>query len=101
MTFTAASIPDLTGTVAVVTGANGGLGLETTKALVGKGAHVLMAARNRAKAEAARNELTAANPAASTKIIELDLASLDSVQEASDRILADHGRIDLLIITPV
>ncbi len=97
MTFTEASIPDLTGKVAVVTGANGGLGLETTKALARHGAHVVMAARDHAKATAARDTIATDHLAASTEIVQLDLASLDSVRDASTQILARHERIDLLV----
>ena len=53
MSYTTTDIPDLTGKTAVVTGANSGLGLESAKALAGAGAHVVMAARNQEKAQAA------------------------------------------------
>jgi NAD(P)-dependent dehydrogenase (short-subunit alcohol dehydrogenase family) len=97
MTFTEASIPDLDGKVAVVTGANGGLGLETAKGLARHGAHVVMAARDHAKAATARATIVADHPAASTEIVQLDLAELDSVRHASEHILARHDRIDLLV----
>ncbi len=90
-------IPDQSGRVAVVTGANGGLGLETTKALAAKGAHVVMAARNQAKATAARDEIFAEIPHASVEIVALDLGSLDSVAAAAAEILAAHDRIDILV----
>ncbi len=50
MSWTAADIPTLTGRTAVVTGANGGLGVETASVLAAKGAHVVMAVRDQAKA---------------------------------------------------
>ncbi|MDH3769112.1 MAG: SDR family NAD(P)-dependent oxidoreductase, partial [Gammaproteobacteria bacterium] len=53
MAYTTDSIPDLVDDIAVVTGANGGLGLETAKALADAGAHVVMAARNQDKARIA------------------------------------------------
>ena len=70
MAWSASDIPTLTGKVAVVTGANGGLGYETAKALAGKGAHVVMAARNQEKAADARDEILAAHLDASLEIVE-------------------------------
>ncbi len=63
MKYTTASIPDLSGTTAVVTGANGGLGLETAKALAARGAHVVMAVRDQDKAADAAAVIRAASPA--------------------------------------
>ena len=63
MSWSTKNIPDLHGKVAVVTGANGGLGLASAKALAGRGAHVVMAARNQAKAADALAEILAAHPA--------------------------------------
>ena len=60
MAWTVTDIPDLTGRTAVVTGANGGLGLETARALAGAGAGVVLAARNQDKARAARDDILAA-----------------------------------------
>ena len=92
-----ADIPDQHGKIAVVTGANGGLGLETAKALAGAGAHVVVAARDPTKTTAAIELIRAAHPAASLEIVALDLASLASVRDASDAIAARHDRIDVLI----
>jgi NAD(P)-dependent dehydrogenase (short-subunit alcohol dehydrogenase family) len=97
MSWNATDIPDLSGRVAVVTGANGGLGLETTRALAVAGAHVVMAARNRAKAEAAMTDILAGHPRASLELVDLDLASLASVAEAAGRIATSHERVDLLV----
>ncbi len=97
MAYTRASIPDLTGRVTVVTGANGGLGLETAKAFAAKGAHVVMAARNQAKAEGAAAEIRAETPDASLEIVPLDLGSLASIQEAAGETLAAHPTIDILV----
>jgi NAD(P)-dependent dehydrogenase (short-subunit alcohol dehydrogenase family) len=97
MSWTAADIPDQTGRTAVVTGANGGLGLETARALAGAGAHVVMAARNQEKAGAAMAEIRRSAPDASLELIELDLGSLASVRQAAEQTLATHGRIDILI----
>lgn len=90
-------IPSLTGRTAVVTGANGGLGLESTKALAGAGAHVVMAARDQTKAERARQEVLAAHPDASLEVVELDLGSLASVANAAEAIRSRHDRIELLL----
>jgi NAD(P)-dependent dehydrogenase (short-subunit alcohol dehydrogenase family) len=97
MTWSANDIPDLDGKVAVVTGANGGLGLASAKALAGKGAHVVMAVRDQDKAARARDEILAEHPSASLEIVELDLGSLASVETAADRIAAAHDRIDILM----
>ena len=95
--WTANDIPDLSGRVAVVTGANGGLGLETAKALAGAGAQVVMAARDQVKAAAAEDEIRARYPEAALEIVELDLGSLASVQRAADAILARHPVVDILV----
>jgi NAD(P)-dependent dehydrogenase (short-subunit alcohol dehydrogenase family) len=97
MSWSTTDIPDLSGKVAVITGANGGLGLASAKALAGKGAHVVMAARNQAKAADARAEILAAHPDASLEIVELDLGSLASVENAANAIAAKHDRIDILM----
>ena len=86
---------DLTGTTAVVTGAGGGLGLETARALAGHGASIVAAARDPAKAGRA---LAAAGLApGATTVVELDLGSLASVRAAADQIAAAHDRLDLVI----
>jgi NAD(P)-dependent dehydrogenase (short-subunit alcohol dehydrogenase family) len=97
MSWTAADIPDQTGRTAVVTGANGGLGLETSRELAAKGAHVVMAARNQEKAAAAVEDIRKGQPDASLEVVELDLSSQASVREAAEKILAAHDTIDLLI----
>lgn len=97
MGWTTDDIPDLTGKVAVVTGANGGLGLETSRALAGAGAHVVMAARNQDKAADARDDILATRPDASLEIVELDLGSFDSTKAAAATIAADHPRIDIVV----
>jgi NAD(P)-dependent dehydrogenase (short-subunit alcohol dehydrogenase family) len=97
MAWTAAKIPDQSGAVAVVTGANGGLGLEVARELARKGGHVVMAARDQAKAEAAVASIRDQVPGASLELQPLDLASQASVREAAKRVLAGHGRIDILV----
>ncbi|MFG1606156.1 SDR family NAD(P)-dependent oxidoreductase [Actinoplanes sp. NPDC049265] len=87
MSWSEADIPDLSGRVAVVTGAARGLGRATATALAAKGAHVIMAVRDPAA-------IAAPNGA---EIVRLDLGSLASVERAAGRILDRHSRLDLLI----
>jgi NAD(P)-dependent dehydrogenase (short-subunit alcohol dehydrogenase family) len=97
MAWTTADIPDQSGRIAVVTGANGGLGLETARALAAAGAHVVMAARNQEKAAAAVDDIRGTVNEPSLEVVALDLSSQASVREAAEQILAAHDRIDLLI----
>ena len=97
MAWSADDIPDQSGRVAVVTGANGGLGLETARELARKGAHVVMAARNLEKAAAAERDIRSEIPEASVEVRSLDLGSLVSIGAAADGITAAHGQVDLLI----
>jgi len=97
MSWTTSDMPDQRGRTAVVTGANGGLGLETARALAGAGAHVVMAARNQQKAATAADDIRRSHPQASLEVVPLDLGSLASVREAARAIAAAHGTIDLLV----
>jgi NAD(P)-dependent dehydrogenase (short-subunit alcohol dehydrogenase family) len=97
MPWTAADIPDQSGRVAVVTGGNGGLGLETARELARKGAHVVIAARNPEKAERARNDIVGELSDAAVQVEPVDLADLASVRRASAHLLAAHPRIDVLV----
>ncbi|GLV54728.1 short-chain dehydrogenase [Dictyobacter sp. S3.2.2.5] len=94
--WTDRDIPDLQGRVALVTGANSGLGLETVRALAAKRAHVIMACRNLEKGSQARDELSQAFPQASLELMELDLASLEAVRTFARNLAANHARLDLL-----
>ena len=95
--WTAADIPAQTGRVAVVTGANSGIGLETAKALAAKGAEVVMACRNLQKAEAAAAAIRREVPGAKLRVMQLDLADLESVQAFAEAFGADYDTLDLLI----
>jgi NAD(P)-dependent dehydrogenase (short-subunit alcohol dehydrogenase family) len=97
MSWSTDDIPNQHGRIAVITGANGGLGLETARALAAKGAHVVMAVRNPQKAAAAEEDIKGTFPDASLEIVTLDLGSQVSVHDAAATILAQHPRIDLLI----
>ncbi len=94
--WTADRIPDLTGRTFVVTGAAGGLGLATTRALAARKARVVMAVRDEEKGHRAAT-LVGAVPGMELDVRRLDLADLDSVREFADRMHADHRRIDVLI----
>ena len=102
--WTTADIPDQSGRLALITGANSGLGLETARALLARGATVLLACRNRERAEAARQQLEAecTQPATGTSPgalmpLALDLADLASVTQAARAVTERWGRLDLLI----
>src|SRR6201996_7276784 len=95
--WTAADIPDQTGRLAVVTGANTGLGYETAAALADRGAHVVLAVRNLDKGKDAAARITAQSPHADVELQELDLTSLDSIRAAAEQLRSEHDRIDLLI----
>ncbi|GLP77754.1 short-chain dehydrogenase [Mycobacterium antarcticum] len=97
MTWTTANIPDQTDRIAVITGANTGLGYETAAALAGKGAHVVLAVRNLDKGKAAADLIARRYPGAEVSLQELDLTSLDSIREASDQLHTAHDKIDLLV----
>jgi NAD(P)-dependent dehydrogenase (short-subunit alcohol dehydrogenase family) len=97
VSWSTADIPDLSGRSAVVTGANGGLGLETARAPARAGADVVMAARNQDKAAEAVSDIRAAQPDAKLEVIPLDLGSQASVKQACGRIAELHPALDLLI----
>jgi NAD(P)-dependent dehydrogenase (short-subunit alcohol dehydrogenase family) len=91
--WTLADMPPQTGRLAVVTGANSGIGLETARTLVDAGARVIVAARNETKGRAA-----AAAIGGQAEWRALDLADLAAVKTFSDRLLAEGTPIDMLIL---
>ncbi|WP_055563738.1 oxidoreductase [Streptomyces atriruber] len=95
--WTAEQIPDQSKRVIVVTGANSGLGLATTRALARKGARVILAVRDEAKGRAAVEQITAEVPGADLEVRRVDLADLDSVRDFSEQLHADHTRLDVLV----
>jgi NAD(P)-dependent dehydrogenase (short-subunit alcohol dehydrogenase family) len=90
-------IPDQSGRIAVVTGANSGLGLVTARELARRGALVVLACRNMEKGKAALTEVAEAASGATPELTELDLASLSSVRSFAEGITTAHDGLDLLI----
>ena len=97
MSWTESDVPPLTGKIALVTGANSGLGLENTRALAGRGATVIMAARNAEKVKRARDEILARHPAGQLDFRQLDLASIESIDRFAASVLEDYDQLDILI----
>ena len=95
--WSATDVPDQSGRVVVITGANTGIGYETAAVLAAKGAHVVLAVRNLDKGQAAVARITAATPKAEVSVQQLDLTSLDNIAAAADALRAAYPRIDLLI----
>lgn len=92
MAFRREDIGDLTGKVFVVTGANSGLGLETTRVLAAHHGHVVMACRSADKAKQAKDEVLSVDPHASLEVVPLDLASLTSIADFAQAFA--HERLD-------
>ncbi len=95
--WTESSIPDQSGRVFAVTGANSGLGWETARALAEHGAHVLVGARTEAKARDAIARIEQDGPLGSLAPFVVELADLDSVAAAAERVLSEQDRLDGLI----
>ena len=88
---------DLTGKVALVTGASAGLGVETARALAGAGATVCLLARDRTRLDAALATLRAENLPGRLESALLDLADLDQVRAAAEGLLKSFPKIDILV----
>ncbi len=95
--WTANDMPDLSGKVALITGANGELGAEMSAKLAGKGAHVVMAVRNMEKGEAARQDALKQFPNATLELMQLDLGDMSSIRAFVDAFKAKFDRLDILI----
>jgi NAD(P)-dependent dehydrogenase (short-subunit alcohol dehydrogenase family) len=96
-TWTTRDIPNQAGRLAIVTGATGGLGLETALALAGAGAEVVLAGRNPSKGRDAEALIRERHPAAKPRFDLVDLASLASVNDFADRVLTAGRPIDILV----
>ena len=90
-------IGDQTGRVALVTGANSGIGFETARTLADHGAHVVLACRDPAKAREAADAMERDLNRSSIELLTLDLSDLVAVRRAAEQFLAEHARLDLLI----
>ncbi|MEH3139099.1 MAG: SDR family NAD(P)-dependent oxidoreductase [Mycobacterium kyogaense] len=95
--WTASDVPDQSGRVAVVTGANSGIGYEAALVLAGRGARVVLAVRDKTKGEQAADRIRAAHSGAQVEVQELDLTSLANVRAAAEALRAAHPTIDLLL----
>lgn len=95
--WSTADIPDQTGRVAIITGANTGLGLETARALAAAGAQVVLAVRDLDKGAAAIEEIGKITPAGNLALQRLDLSSLSDIRSAAEQLGDQYPQIDLLI----
>ena len=95
--WTSDDVPGQHGRLAVVTGANTGLGFETARVLAARGAAVVLAVRDTEKGKAAAARIAGAAPGATVMVQHLDLASLESIRAAAGELRAKHPGIDLLI----
>ena len=91
------SIRDQKGKIAIVTGSSSGIGYETARALAIKNATVIVSVRNHKKGQDAVNKIKQQDDKADVTIMELDLASLDSVRKFADNFKKKYDRLDLLI----
>lgn len=95
--WTTKDIPDLSGKIIVITGANSGIGFESAKEFARKGAEVILACRNMEKAETAVNDIKKEIPSAKAIIMQLDLASQKSVHQFASEFKANYDRLDVLL----
>ncbi len=90
-------MPAQSGKTIIVTGGNSGLGFESVKALAGKGATVILAARNAAKAEAAKEAIDAEAPSGTVVVMPLDLSSFASIRAFASAFDERFDRLDVLM----
>ena len=95
--WTSADIPTQAGKLALVTGANSGVGFHAARHLALAGAAVILAGRDPQKIEAARQKILGESPKAEVYGLTLDLANLQSVRTAAEQFLSGAGKLDLLI----
>ena len=97
MSWSINSIPNQEGRSVLITGANSGLGLETAKAFLQKGAKVILGCRSINKAKLARQELHKNTGSKKIELLEIDLSDLKSVEMAGDKVLEKFNKLDILI----
>ncbi len=95
--WTTVNIPNQDSRIALITGANSGLGYETARALARKGARVIMAVRNLDKGQAAADAIMRENPAAQLDLMQVDLASLESVRAFAEAVRERYGALHILV----
>ena len=95
--WTKANIPDLHGKTFMVTGANSGLGYECSLAVAEKGALVMMACRDLDRGQRALGAIKQAVPDAKLELMELDLASFESIRAFARSFKSKHDELDVLI----
>jgi NAD(P)-dependent dehydrogenase (short-subunit alcohol dehydrogenase family) len=83
--------------LAIVTGANTGLGFETALSLASKGFQVVITSRNVLKGEEAVSRIIQANPLAKVSMLELDLASMESIEQFGSAYRSEFGNWDVLV----
>ncbi len=97
MDFKLKNIPSQQGRIAIVTGANNGIGFETTLAMAKYGFKVVMACRNMKKAEKAKSAILQKSPDADLDILQLDLSDLNSVRAFAKNYKNNYSQLDVLI----
>jgi len=95
--WTAVDIPSQQGKTILITGANSGLGLEATRVLSSKGAHVIMTARNLKKGNEAISKIKKENPEAKLELMQLDLSDFASIHKFSEEFHKKYKQLDVFI----
>ena len=97
MVWSTSNIPDQSGRIVLVTGANSGLGFETARTLLAKGATVIMGCRSRNKAITAKKKLLMEVNTGSVELLDLELSDLRQVKRAVGEVNSKYDRLDLLV----